>query len=208
VSGPWSARTSWETVCARAAGRRRYHAERQALQAKRWAKIICRLPPHPWPRGLQSALARELGVSRGTISRDFAALASVDSLPLLRKRINYVARFCGPRDSDPTGADRLPDRPAVAWASLSAVELLRQVEALDYRLLIQDGQLVLRANADRPAELLQARKAHAAELRKLVSPAPAAPTSPEHGAPLRGCAIRQPTAGELDLLRMLGIFGR
>jgi len=79
MSGSWSASTSWDVVCRRNAGRRRYNAGRKFLRNVRRAKIVCRLTGTALlnPRqfhGLQAWLARELGVSPATISRDLRAL--------------------------------------------------------------------------------------------------------------------------------------
>jgi hypothetical protein len=69
----WSAQTDFETVCKRAAGRRRYNAERRAKARERF-KIVIQLtvPPEGRKRGTQARLARALGVHRSTICRDVA----------------------------------------------------------------------------------------------------------------------------------------
>jgi hypothetical protein len=69
----WSAQTDFEIVCKRAAGRRRYNAERRAKARERF-KIVIQLtvPPEGRKRGVQSRLARALGVHRSTICRDVA----------------------------------------------------------------------------------------------------------------------------------------
>jgi len=67
----WSARTSWDTVCRRAAGRRRYHSIRRlraTLRQRQIIKLISR--KGGMRRGIQAWLARKLGVSEATISRD------------------------------------------------------------------------------------------------------------------------------------------
>jgi len=79
MSGTWGAPASWEVVCRRSAGRRRYNAERKFLRNVRRAQIVCRLAgtgllERAGPRGVQALLARELGVSPATISRDLRAL--------------------------------------------------------------------------------------------------------------------------------------
>jgi hypothetical protein len=70
---------TWEAVCRRAGGRRRYNAGRRFLRNLRRAQIVSRLAGTSWlyarpPHGLQAALARVLGVSPATISRDLRAL--------------------------------------------------------------------------------------------------------------------------------------
>lgn len=73
MSTKWSTPTDFETVCRRAAGRRRYHAKRQAEARKRFKIVLAvTFPPEGHKRGTQAQLARELGVSRSTISRDVA----------------------------------------------------------------------------------------------------------------------------------------
>jgi hypothetical protein len=75
---------SWEAVCRRAGGRRRYNAGRKFLRNVRRAQVFLRLlsaglwddPPQPLPCGFQAALAQMLGVSPATISRDVRALRS------------------------------------------------------------------------------------------------------------------------------------
>ena len=69
----WSAPTDFATVCRRAAGRRRYHARRQAAARARCRIVFAvALTPEWLKRGGQARLARELGVHRSTISRDVA----------------------------------------------------------------------------------------------------------------------------------------
>jgi hypothetical protein len=86
MSTNWTAPTSWDAVCRRAAGRRRYNAARKELRNARRAEIICRAKGMSWWRlyGIQAALARELGVSRATISRDFRAFRNADKGALLK----------------------------------------------------------------------------------------------------------------------------
>jgi methylphosphotriester-DNA--protein-cysteine methyltransferase len=74
MSSAWSAPTSWDVVCRRSAGRRRYNAARKVLRDYRRVQILMRVAGTARPRGLQAHFARELGVSPGTISRDFQAL--------------------------------------------------------------------------------------------------------------------------------------
>jgi hypothetical protein len=80
TSDAWGAPTSWEVVCRRSAGRRRYNAGRKFLRNLRRAKIFWRLAGTGALqdarrfRGVQALLARELGVSPATISRDLRAL--------------------------------------------------------------------------------------------------------------------------------------
>ena len=64
----------WEAICRRAGGRRHYNSIRQTRAAFRRlqvARLLCR-----WGLGygVQARVARRLGVSEATISRDVAAL--------------------------------------------------------------------------------------------------------------------------------------
>jgi hypothetical protein len=72
----WGAPTDRETACRRNAGRRHYNAVRSFLRLERRAKVARLLLKYPrWDglrrvRGVQARIARELGVSPGTVSRD------------------------------------------------------------------------------------------------------------------------------------------
>jgi hypothetical protein len=67
----WSAPTNFDLVCKRAAGRRRYNAQRQAEARERFKIVIeAILPPESRKRGTQAQLARALGVHPSTICRD------------------------------------------------------------------------------------------------------------------------------------------
>jgi hypothetical protein len=78
----WYADTSWATVVRRAAGRARYNQERQIDAAIRRIKIEKFIAEYhadggrifDW--GLQSELAKRLGVHRSTICRDFPKIMS------------------------------------------------------------------------------------------------------------------------------------
>jgi hypothetical protein len=72
----WSTPTSWEEVCRRAAGRRHYNGVRRVLALARRREVarLLRVKGGLTTRGTQAAVARELGVSRSTISRDVAYL--------------------------------------------------------------------------------------------------------------------------------------
>ena len=71
----WSTPTDFDTVCRRAAGRRRYNAVRQFRAAYRQVEVIRLLRQYGlFTHGTQARIARELGVSRATICRDVAAI--------------------------------------------------------------------------------------------------------------------------------------
>ena len=78
----WSDSTTWETVCRRAAGRRRYNAHpafkamlRRAHVARLWRECE-RL------RGAGATIAGVLGVSEATVSRDLAIIRRGTLRPL------------------------------------------------------------------------------------------------------------------------------
>lgn len=67
----WGAPTDFDLVCKRAAGRRRYNAQRQAEARERFKIVIATIfPPEGRKRGTQAQLARTLGVHPATICRD------------------------------------------------------------------------------------------------------------------------------------------
>ena len=65
---------SFQDICKRAGGRRRYNAQRKAAWRARHAEVerlldLYRTQHGRYKRGLQARIARELGVSRTTIGR-------------------------------------------------------------------------------------------------------------------------------------------
>jgi hypothetical protein len=74
VSNNWSAPTSWDEVCRRKAGRDSYNSIRRVQRAERRYRVLELLTQYGMDRGVQARIARELGVSRVTISRDVKAL--------------------------------------------------------------------------------------------------------------------------------------
>lgn len=69
----WSAKTDFDVVCKRAAGRRHYNAKRRAEARKRYLQVVeAVIPSGGRKRGTQAQLARVLGVHRSTICRDVA----------------------------------------------------------------------------------------------------------------------------------------
>jgi hypothetical protein len=81
----WSTETDFATVCKRAAGRRRFNAERHAKARERFM-LVSKLSSSPEgrKRGSQAKLASILGVHRSTICRDIASWKR-----LLQEVINY-----------------------------------------------------------------------------------------------------------------------
>ena len=71
---PWGSPTSWDEVCRRAAGRRRYHAIRRLQRDLRRQEVLERLVRYGLGHGVQARIGRELGVSEATVSRDVKAL--------------------------------------------------------------------------------------------------------------------------------------
>jgi DNA-binding CsgD family transcriptional regulator len=76
----WSQPTSWAEVKKRAAGRYKYNALRQVRAALRRREVLRLLGELGWTYGSQAQIARQLGVSEATISRDLAML-----LPLVKE---------------------------------------------------------------------------------------------------------------------------
>lgn len=70
----WSAATDFETACRRAAGRRRYNATRRVNARLRQLEVLHLLRAYGMVHGVQARIARELGVSQATISRDMMAV--------------------------------------------------------------------------------------------------------------------------------------
>lgn len=75
----WSAETSWDTVCRRAAGCAPWNAVRRLLALLRRGEVVrlmLQFLPYysPLQQGLQARIAGMLGVSEATISRDVKAL--------------------------------------------------------------------------------------------------------------------------------------
>lgn len=69
----WSAKTDFDAVCKRAAGRRHYNAKRREEARKRYLQVVeAIMPSGGRKRGSQAQLARALGVHRSTICRDVA----------------------------------------------------------------------------------------------------------------------------------------
>lgn len=77
----WSARTSAAEAIARAGGRRRYNASRSFNAILRRAEVIRRLGVYGPGRGSKARIARELGVSRSTVTRDVQAVVDVHRHP-------------------------------------------------------------------------------------------------------------------------------
>jgi DNA-directed RNA polymerase specialized sigma24 family protein len=71
---------TWEEVKKRAAGRQKYNALQQLRAAVRRREVLTLLGELGWTYGSQAAIARQLGVSEATISRDLAKI-----LPLMQE---------------------------------------------------------------------------------------------------------------------------
>jgi hypothetical protein len=74
VSNNWSETTSWEEVCRRNAGRRAYNSRRAILRDYRRMQVVKLLARYGIDHGVFARIARELGVHRSVISRDFKYL--------------------------------------------------------------------------------------------------------------------------------------
>ncbi len=71
----WAERTTDATARARAGGRRRHNRERQEAAQVRRARVATLLAVYGiTTRGVQARIARELGVSRQTLTRDVRAI--------------------------------------------------------------------------------------------------------------------------------------
>jgi len=70
----WSASTSSDEVHRRASGRRQHNAVRQLRAILRRNEVAQLLDQLGYARGVQVVIARRLGVSPATISRDVTAL--------------------------------------------------------------------------------------------------------------------------------------
>jgi hypothetical protein len=70
----WSAPTSWDEVCKRAAGRAKYNAVRRFQAELRRGEVLQLLHAWGWRHGVQARIARALRVSESTISRDLATI--------------------------------------------------------------------------------------------------------------------------------------
>ena len=71
----------WDEICRRASGRRRYNAHRSFMAEMRRAKLAKLFDRFdPFERGTRKKLAKVLGVSEATISRDLAVM-----LPLVEE---------------------------------------------------------------------------------------------------------------------------
>jgi hypothetical protein len=71
---PWADPTSDAEAVARAGGRRRHNATRRARAELRRAEVARLLAVLGLRHGTQAVIARRLGVSKSTISRDLTAL--------------------------------------------------------------------------------------------------------------------------------------
>jgi hypothetical protein len=71
----WRSRTDWQTVCRRAAGRRKYNQWQKAMAAARQEEVFKLFLAYGFDRwGTLARIARILGCHRSTILRDRRAL--------------------------------------------------------------------------------------------------------------------------------------
>jgi hypothetical protein len=80
VQRSWSQPTTWAEVTRRAVGRTRYNKVRQLRATLRRLEVLKLLGEYGWTYGSQAAIARQLQVSKATISRDLAVI-----LPLVEE---------------------------------------------------------------------------------------------------------------------------
>jgi hypothetical protein len=76
----WHQSTSWDTVCRRAIGRRKFNAIRQLKAQLRRGQVLRLLHDLGWGYRVQVKIAAALGVSEATVSRDLKTI-----LPLYRE---------------------------------------------------------------------------------------------------------------------------
>jgi hypothetical protein len=87
----WSVPTDWQTVCARAGGRRRYNAVRSLLKTLRRQQVLELLEAWGFGYGVQARIAATLNVHPSVVSRDIQALSPlVEACP--------ACGSCVPRD--------------------------------------------------------------------------------------------------------------
>ncbi len=120
----WRGYTNWDTVCRRASGRRAYNVARRVRAEWRRTEVARLLAEAGAPRrGFQAEVARQLGVSPATISRDRQKL-------LAEWR---ASRFCPP---GPSKLEQMLDEMAAEQANTPAqrarmrAELDRRVDDL------------------------------------------------------------------------------
>lgn len=112
----WKKPTSPDEAARRAAGRRRFNAERQALAKKRRDEIkeligekgivLCGIG---YGRGKGAMLANHFGVDRSTVSRDLAAL-------MVEWRTAHVCAICRSYESVPLATlGKLVRRGVISW---------------------------------------------------------------------------------------------
>ena len=90
MSNNWSDSTTFDEVCRRASGRRHYNSVRQfrALMRRREVLELMANLGDPLAWGSRARIARQLGVSRSTICRDFQYI-------LVRMREGKTCPLCG-----------------------------------------------------------------------------------------------------------------
>jgi hypothetical protein len=71
---PWGARTTWDEVCRRNAGRKKYHAIRRFKRRLRQRQVLDLVSKYGLGHGTQSRISRDLGVSPATVCRDIKTL--------------------------------------------------------------------------------------------------------------------------------------
>ncbi len=74
MSKVWGMPATWDEVCRRASGRRRYNADRKLQAQMRRLEVASLMQRWGGGHGVQARIARHLGVSEATISRDVRAL--------------------------------------------------------------------------------------------------------------------------------------
>jgi hypothetical protein len=173
----WHAVTSWNEVCRRAAGRRKYHSLRRMKADRRRIAVARRLNelrdaawqtfhqggtkriPRWIPFGAQTILAREFGVSRDTIWRDVRAIEAwdmtVEKAPARDPRFSWAYE---PRPRMPRINVRVP---AELLAGLKGAAKVQGVDISD--ITRQALQAFLSGPPDEPSPMFQTPRADDAD---------------------------------------------
>jgi hypothetical protein len=117
----------------RAGGRRRYNFQREMAARARRERVCALLAKYGSKiRGVQARIARELGVSEATISRDVRASGHMPDSTRIRMRLAFYAAFCS--SSCGQTSERIQTRAEAACARLRGLVRLIFVALLTEQL--------------------------------------------------------------------------
>jgi hypothetical protein len=97
MSNTWSQPTTWNEVCQRSSGRRKYHGIRRLRMRVRRLTVSRHLQREGFGYGVKAQLARTLGVSKATITSDVRAILTMPVEDLCRQRYQGVRRASATR---------------------------------------------------------------------------------------------------------------